>query len=667
MKFLQSLIVQSRYAVRVGSLNRVSGLRFFAVSTEEYAKRNYANNVSEYNTVLGSLTSKRRTFLLRDVYEDMMLDGVKPSRDTFHSLVAGTMKAARMQDAFFFVDQMKTMGLLPDVTLYNFLISTCGKCKNSNKAIQILEEMKRMEVKPNVQTYICLLNACAADGRIDRVYTIVRDMIAAGLGLNKFCYAGLIVAHKNKTPLVDDFSAKVIEFVEKSKMWSSDETNSANAENVMMGVSDEELYNLPTADYIHRRGGFLNRPFTAYHTAFHAAADLKLVELTNTLLDMLNKDGKTPDVFIMMQVVRSRVSKAAVLSVDGFAAIRGQDRREENICENEGKDENCDGDIDVAVVEKVAEVVAVKVDNVTNVGRENTSGEAHDGNVVTLASLRLQSNIHNWLPQQDLKNLIRDSQSAIIVGERPKMKNHTLCREENTKTEGGFGTEKYSMMEEEGEATIKSVEDGDAAKQQSMTFEFWDSKLLGSEYGVQKPLSYQPPPKPPDLKLQAIASGFPSYDNTLRTRLFCSGMCYCHAGEIDLALQTFENYINEGRVIAAELFVTLAEGAMAGYTEKGMQIAQDILVRMNERNFFVNSRLGSELLLVAAGEKTGGYTTANYIWDMMQVRKINALFPAVEAYYQGLKDREIPEDDPRLLMVSNAYKRMNTRSGNRQF
>ncbi|XP_027912459.1 GTP 3',8-cyclase, mitochondrial-like isoform X2 [Vigna unguiculata] len=279
MKFLRSLIVQSRHAALVGSLNGVSGLRFFAVSTEEYAKRNYANNVSEYNTVLGSLTAQRRNFLLRDVYHDMMLDGVKPTRDTFHSLVVGTMKGARMQDAFFFVDQMKTMGLLPDVTLYNFLISTCGKCKNSNKAIQILEEMKCMEVKPNVQTYICLLNACAAGGRIDRVYAIVRDMIAAGLGLNKFCYAGLIVAHKNKTPLADDFSAKVIEFVEKSKMWSSVETNSANAENVMMGVTDEELYNLPTAEYIHRRGGFLNLPFTAYHTAFHAAADLKNVEL----------------------------------------------------------------------------------------------------------------------------------------------------------------------------------------------------------------------------------------------------------------------------------------------------------------------------------------------------------------------------------------------------
>jgi len=52
----------------------------------------------------------------------MMLDGVKPSRDTFHSLVVGTMKGARMQDAFFFVDQMKAMGLPPDVCSVLFLL-----------------------------------------------------------------------------------------------------------------------------------------------------------------------------------------------------------------------------------------------------------------------------------------------------------------------------------------------------------------------------------------------------------------------------------------------------------------------------------------------------------------------------------------------------------------
>lgn len=63
-----------------------------------------------------------RHFLLRDAYDDMMLDGVQPSRDTFHSLVAGTMKGGRLQDAFFFKDEMKAMGLLPDVCL-NLLAS----------------------------------------------------------------------------------------------------------------------------------------------------------------------------------------------------------------------------------------------------------------------------------------------------------------------------------------------------------------------------------------------------------------------------------------------------------------------------------------------------------------------------------------------------------------
>jgi hypothetical protein len=31
-----------------------------ATSTEEYMRRNYANNVSEYNTVIGSLVQQRR-------------------------------------------------------------------------------------------------------------------------------------------------------------------------------------------------------------------------------------------------------------------------------------------------------------------------------------------------------------------------------------------------------------------------------------------------------------------------------------------------------------------------------------------------------------------------------------------------------------------------------
>lgn len=75
------------------------------------------------------------------------------------------------------------------------------------------------------------------------------------------------------------FLEKIFELVEQSKGWSSVEQTKDNAENIMLGISEEELYNLPTAEYIHRRGGFISRQLTVYHVAFHAYADLRTVEV----------------------------------------------------------------------------------------------------------------------------------------------------------------------------------------------------------------------------------------------------------------------------------------------------------------------------------------------------------------------------------------------------
>ncbi|KAH7521938.1 hypothetical protein FEM48_Zijuj07G0085200 [Ziziphus jujuba var. spinosa] len=80
---------------------------------------------------------------------------------------------------------------------------------------------------------------------------------------------------------------RIIKFVERSKEWTSVEASSASAENLMMGVADEELYNLPTAEYVHRRGGFLNRQLTVYHVAFHACVDLGNVEVLLCISNIL--------------------------------------------------------------------------------------------------------------------------------------------------------------------------------------------------------------------------------------------------------------------------------------------------------------------------------------------------------------------------------------------
>ncbi|KOM41003.1 hypothetical protein LR48_Vigan04g120100 [Vigna angularis] len=70
--------------------------------------------------------------------------------------------------------------------------------------------------------------------------------------------------------------------------------------------------------------------------------------------------------------------------------IKGLEKSEKFVMkgQKEGSEEELEEDRGVteAAAEKVAEVSAARVDRVTKVGRENTSGEDHDGKVVTLVS-----------------------------------------------------------------------------------------------------------------------------------------------------------------------------------------------------------------------------------------------------------------------------------------
>ncbi|KAL3612001.1 hypothetical protein D5086_003021, partial [Populus alba] len=139
--------------------------------------------------------------------------------------------------------------------------------------------------------------------------------------------------------------------------------------------------------------------------------------------------------------------------------------------------------------------------------------------------------------------------------------------------------------------------------------------------------------------------------------------CYLLSGDLDRALQVFNDYMNSMKPSFIELYTVLIEGAMVGHTPRGMQIALDKLEEMTQRSFFLFPKIANDLLLIAAGDKKGGYTTANYIWDLTQARKMPLSFPAVEAYYNGLKGRCVPEDDPRWLLVSSTYERLRPRSG----
>lgn len=91
--------------------------------------------------------------------------------------------------------------------------------------------------------------------------------------------------------LIFYFIGKITEFVELLKEWTSFKGSGASAENVMMGVTLEELYNMPAAKYAHQWGGFLNKQLNVYHIAFHACADLKNLKILFFLLNFTKQSN----------------------------------------------------------------------------------------------------------------------------------------------------------------------------------------------------------------------------------------------------------------------------------------------------------------------------------------------------------------------------------------
>ncbi|KAG0627172.1 hypothetical protein M758_2G179600 [Ceratodon purpureus] len=282
-----------------------------------YALRNYANNIYEYNKVLDELNFSRRSFLMRDVYEDMQLDGVRPVRNTFHTLITGCMKGQRLMDAIYFFDEMKAMGLQPDIVLYNCIISTCGQANQIERAFQVAAEMEANGIKPTHRTFLALLNACGTAGRVEEAYGVVQRMAAFGLTLNSSCYAALIQTHKNHRPINHLTFQKIFELLEQSKGCDTMAGEGEGREEF-----EEELANLVTGGGLQPTRSYVNRRLNVYYSALRAFGELGNIEAVEKVMEMLKQDNHQVDATCMTELVKAYVGRGqlekAVQAVDEY-------------------------------------------------------------------------------------------------------------------------------------------------------------------------------------------------------------------------------------------------------------------------------------------------------------------------------------------------------------
>ncbi|WVZ02191.1 hypothetical protein V8G54_022997 [Vigna mungo] len=253
---------------------------------------------------------------------------------------------------------------------------------------------------------------------------------------------------------------------------------------------------------------------------------------------------------------KKRETRAAVLSVDGFARIRGEDRREENICGEEGNDENCDGDIGVTAAGKVAKAVVSTVAKkvakavVFNVAEKVAKAAVFTEKVAKVVVFSGDSVVgggvmskHNWEQKEEDatdNNGARKGEETpiflwvkreeLITYEGIDTQYQTTGAANASKVQNTKGSTKAHPSSKENVVqgcktwhqkfnlqvdgtVVKSVvatRDDEVRVEILRTSQNWVKRTQEEWKSLVEDL---PPPKPPDLNWRAASSGFPSYGN----------------------------------------------------------------------------------------------------------------------------------------------------------
>ena len=79
----------------------------------------------------------RRTFLIRDVMDEMLLNGLAPDRVFLELSIMHCMRSSRIGDCFFYYNEMKRRGMQPSSKLQGLLISVLSREGHLQAAVEV--------------------------------------------------------------------------------------------------------------------------------------------------------------------------------------------------------------------------------------------------------------------------------------------------------------------------------------------------------------------------------------------------------------------------------------------------------------------------------------------------------------------------------------------------
>lgn len=148
-------------------------------------KRKFRPNLQTFNILLSGWKSSEEA---EGFFNEMKDIGVAPDLVSYNCLLDVYCKNREIEKAYNLFDKMREEGICPDVISYTSIIGGLGLVGQPDKARDILKEMKEYGCYPDVAAYnAAIRNFCIAK-RLGDAYNLMDEMVAKGFNPNSTTY-----------------------------------------------------------------------------------------------------------------------------------------------------------------------------------------------------------------------------------------------------------------------------------------------------------------------------------------------------------------------------------------------------------------------------------------------------------------------------------------------
>ncbi|MBA0715114.1 hypothetical protein Golax_014036 [Gossypium laxum] len=167
-----SLITPRTMQVVLARIAKVCSVRETVENFWKFKKLVSEFDISCFNALLRTLCQEKSMKDARNVYHSLKHD-FRPNLQTFNILLSG-WKSSEEAEGFF--EEMKELGVKPDVVSYNCLVDVYCKGREMDKAYRVVEKMRDEELWPDVITYTSIIGGLGLVGQPDKARDVLKEM-----------------------------------------------------------------------------------------------------------------------------------------------------------------------------------------------------------------------------------------------------------------------------------------------------------------------------------------------------------------------------------------------------------------------------------------------------------------------------------------------------------